>query len=140
MRNKDIDVFLGNWMPSQDNDIKSFVADGTVEVVRANLEGAKYTLAVPDYPYAAGLHDFADIHRFANELHASIVGIQPGKDGSRNILSILKQNAFGLGGFKLIESSEQGMLAEVERAVRDHAAIVFLAWDPHPMNVRLKLR
>jgi glycine betaine/proline transport system substrate-binding protein len=140
MRNKDIDVFLGNWMPSQDNDIKPFLADGTVEVVRANLEGAKYTLAVPDYTYAAGLHDFADIHRFANELHSSIVGIEPGNDGNRNILSILKQNAFGLGGFKLIESSEQGMLAEVERAVRDHAPIVFLAWDPHPMNVRFKLR
>jgi glycine betaine/proline transport system substrate-binding protein len=140
MRNKDIDVFLGNWMPSQDNDIKPFVADGSVEVVRANLEGAKYTLAVPDYTYAAGLHDFADIHRFANELHSSIVGIEPGNDGNRNILSMLQQNAFGLGGFKLIESSEQGMLAEVERAVRDHAPIVFLAWDPHPMNVRFKLR
>jgi len=32
------------------------------------------------------------------------------------------------------------MLAEVERAVRDHRPIVFLAWDPHPMNVRFKLR
>jgi hypothetical protein len=32
------------------------------------------------------------------------------------------------------------MLAEVERAMRDHAPIVFLAWDPHPMNMRFDLR
>ena len=53
---------------------------------------------------------------------------------------MLKQNQFGLGNFKLIESSEQGMLAEVERAYRAHAPIVFLAWDPHPMNMRFDLR
>jgi len=41
---------------------------------------------------------------------------------------MLRQNLFGLGTFKLIESSEQGMLAEVERAFRDRAPIVFLAW------------
>src|SRR5205823_4191941 len=51
MKNKDIDVFLGNWMPSQEGDRKSYVADGSVEVIRANLTGAKYTLAVPAYTY-----------------------------------------------------------------------------------------
>ena len=66
MKNGDIDVFLGNWMPAQDNDRKSYVADGSVEVVRANLEGAKYTLAVPAYTYQAGLHDFSDIARFGD--------------------------------------------------------------------------
>jgi glycine betaine/proline transport system substrate-binding protein len=39
-----------------------------------------------------------------------------------------------------VESSEQGMLAEVERAFHDHEPIVFLAWDPHPMNMRFNLR
>ena len=42
----DIDVFLGNWMPTMEAYIAPYKADGTVEVVRANLEGAKYTLAV----------------------------------------------------------------------------------------------
>jgi glycine betaine/proline transport system substrate-binding protein len=140
MKNKDIDVFLGNWMPSQDGDRKPFVDDGSVEVVRANLEGAKYTLAVPDYTYEAGLRDFADIQRYAKELDSAIYGIEPGNDGNRNVLSIIAQNQFGLGGFKLIESSEQGMLAEVERAFRSKRPIVFLAWDPHPMNMRFKLR
>jgi glycine betaine/proline transport system substrate-binding protein len=53
---------------------------------------------------------------------------------------LLKQNLFGLGDFKLIESSEQGMLAQVERAFHDHQPVVFLAWEPHPMNMRFKLK
>src|SRR5580700_1975581 len=140
MKNKDIDIFLGNWMPSQEGDRHAFVADGSVDVLGANLVGAKYTLGVPAYTYDAGLKDFADIQRFAAALNHSIYGIEPGNDGNRQILGIIAQNQFNLGSFKLIESSEQGMLAEVERAIRAHAPIVFLAWDPHPMNMRFQIR
>jgi ABC-type proline/glycine betaine transport system substrate-binding protein len=52
LKNKDIDVFLGNWMPSMEADRRNYVADGSVEVIRHNLTGAKYTLAVPAYTYA----------------------------------------------------------------------------------------
>ena len=140
MKNKDIDVFLGNWMPTQEGDSRAYVADGSIEVLGPNLSGAKYTLAVPSYTYDAGLKSFAYIQRFAPQLKNSIYGIEAGNDGNRLILSMLKQNLFGLGEFKLIESSEQGMLAEVERAYREHAPIVFLAWDPHPMNMRFDLK
>jgi glycine betaine/proline transport system substrate-binding protein len=140
MQNKDIDVFLGNWMPSQQADRSRYVEEGSVVVLGANLTGAKYTLAVPAYTYAAGLHDFKDIQRFAPALNHSIYGIEPGNDGNRLVLKMLKQNEFGIGDFKLIESSEQGMLAQVERAIRDKQPVVFLAWDPHPMNMRFDLK
>jgi glycine betaine/proline transport system substrate-binding protein len=140
MKNKDIDVFLGNWMPTQEADIKSYLKDGSVDVIGANLNGAKYTLAVPAYTYDLGLHDFADIQRFGPQLKYSIYGLEPGNDGDRLVLGMIKQNLFGLGNFKLVESSEQGMLAEVERAGRTRTPIVFLAWDPHPMNMRFDLR
>jgi glycine betaine/proline transport system substrate-binding protein len=140
MKNKDIDVFLGNWMPSMEGDRKPYLEDHSIDVVGPNLTGAKYTLGVPDYTYAAGLHDYADIQRFGPQLKNTIYGIEPGNDGNRLILSLIKQNQFGLGGFNLIESSEQGMLAEVERAIHNHEPIVFLAWDPHPMNMRFKLK
>ena len=140
MKNRDIDVFLGNWMPSQEGDRKPFVADGSVEVVRANLTGARYTLAVPAYLQAAGLRGFEDIQRFGEQLNWSIFGIEPGNDGNRLVLEMIRENRYGVGRFKIIESSEQGMLAEVERSVRNKAPIVFLAWDPHPMNMRFDLR
>jgi glycine betaine/proline transport system substrate-binding protein len=140
IQNRDLDVFLGNWMPAQEADRKPYDADGSVVVIGPNLVGAKYTLAVPAYAYAAGLKDFSDIHRFAAELNNSIYGIEPGNDGNRLVLRMLKQNEFGLGDFKLVESSEQGELAQVERAYRSKQPIVFLAWEPHPMNMRFDLK
>ena len=140
MKNKDIDVFLGNWMPAQDADRKPFLADGSVEVARPNLVGAKYTLATMAYTYAAGLHDFADIAKFGADLKHTIYGLEAGNDGNRHVLDIIKHNDFALGDFKLVESSEQGMLAEAERAKHEQRPIVFLAWDPHPMNKRFDLR
>ena len=130
LKNHELDVYLGNWMPAQGADRKPYVDDRSVEVIGANLEGAKYTLAVPDYAWDAGLKDFADIGRFAAPLKRTIYGIEPGNDGNRLVLKIIEENRFGLGGFKLVESSQQGMLAEVERAVRSREPIVFLAWAP----------
>jgi glycine betaine/proline transport system substrate-binding protein len=140
MKNKDIDVFLGNWMPSMEGDSRAYFADGSVEVVGANLTGAKYTLAVPAYTHEAGLKDFADISRFAKELKHEIYGIEPGNDGNRLLLEMIKKNQLGLGKFKLVESSEQGMLAQVERAYAARQPIVFLGWEPHPMNTRFEIR
>jgi glycine betaine/proline transport system substrate-binding protein len=86
-------------------------------VIRPKLTGAKYTLAVPAYTFAAGLRTFADIARFAPQLQNSIYGIEPGNDGNRLVLSMLRQNLFGLGSFKLIKSSEQGMLGSAPTGV-----------------------
>jgi glycine betaine/proline transport system substrate-binding protein len=140
MRNRDIDVFLGNWMPSQEGDRKRYMDEGSIEVVGANLSGAKYTLAVPSYTYETGLRDFKDIQRFAGALNNSIYGIEAGNDGNRLVLSMLEQNLYGLHDFHLIESSEQGMLAQVERATKAKLPLVFLAWEPHPMNMRFDLQ
>ena len=140
MKNRDIDVFLGDWQPMQEADRAPFIADGSVVEIGVNLVGAKYTLATPAYAQAAGLKDFADIQRFAPQLKNVIYGIEPGNDGNRLVLKMIKDNQFGLGKFQLVESSEQGMLAQVERAVRDKQPIVFLAWEPHPMNVRFDIR
>ena len=140
MKNKDIDAFLGNWMPAQGADRRPYDADGSISVVRPLLEGAKYTLATLDYSYDAGLKDFADVHKFADVLEHRLIGIEPGNDGNQHLLDMIAKSEFGLAGFTVVESSEQGMLAEVERAARAHKPIAFLAWDPHPMNVRFPIR
>ena len=140
MQAGNIDAFLGNWMPAQVNTRKPYLDDGSIEVVRPNLAGAKYTLAVPAYAYDAGLHDFSDVPRFAEALHHTVFGIESGNDGNRHILSMIQKNEFGFGSFHLVESSEQGMLSEVARAYAAKEPVLFLAWDPHPMNLRFDLR
>ena len=141
MKNKDIDVFLGNWQPSMENDRKPYVADKSVVVVGANLpEGAKYTLAVPEYTYDKGLKDFSDIAKFKDSLKDKIYGIEPGNDGNRLVLGLIKADKFGLKDFQVVESSEQGMLSEVQRATSHKEDVVFLGWAPHPMNVNFKIK
>jgi len=140
LRNRDIDVFLGNWMPSQKADRQPYLDDGSIEVVRANMTEAKYTLAVPAYLYEQGLRDFADIAKFAEPLKRKMYGIEPGNDGNRMMIELIEADRFGLGGFTLVESSEQGMLAQVERSYNAREAIVFFGWQPHPMNKRYDMR
>ena len=139
LQNKDIDVFLGNWMPSMAADIKPYADNGSVETVRANLEGAKYTLAVPQYVYDAGVKSFADIAKNADKFDGKIYGIEPGNDGNRLIQGMIDKNTFDLGKFKLVESSEAGMLSQIQRAERRQQWVVFLGWEPHPMNTRFKM-
>jgi len=139
LKNKDIDVFLGNWMPTMEADLKPFREDGSVEVLRENLEGAKYTLATNEAGAKLGIKDFADIVKNKDALEGKIYGIEPGNDGNRLILGMIDGDKFGLKGFEVVESSEQGMLAQVAKLDGDAKPIVFLGWEPHPMNANFKL-
>jgi glycine betaine/proline transport system substrate-binding protein len=140
IKSKQIDVFLGYWSPTMDPMIQPFVKAKQIEVLSTpNLTGAKYTLAVPDYVYNGGLKSFADIQKFADKLDGRIYGIEPGNDGNALIKKMIDGNQFGLGKFKLVESSEAGMLVQVQKAIREKQWIVFLGWEPHPMNVQMKI-
>ena len=139
MANKDIDVFLGNWMPTMEADLKPFREAKTVDVLDANLEGAKYTLTTNEAGAALGIKDFADIAKHKDALDNKIYGIEPGNDGNRLILGMIEGDKFGLKGMELVESSEQGMLAQAAKLNADGKPIVFLGWEPHPMNANFKL-
>ncbi|CAN7464167.1 choline ABC transporter substrate-binding protein [Rhizobium sp. LjRoot98] len=139
LKNKDIDVFLGNWMPTQEADVRPFLNDKSVESFGPNLEGAKYTLATNAKGAELGIKDFKDIAAHKAELDGKIYGIEPGNDGNRLIIDMTDKDTFGLKGFEVVESSEQGMLAQVARAEKDGTPVIFLGWEPHPMNSNFKL-
>jgi len=139
MAEGDIDVFLGNWMPTMEGDIATYREAGTVDTVRTNLTGAKYTLATNAAGVAAGITDFASIAAAADALDGKIYGIEAGNDGNRLIQDMIDGDVFGLSDFEVVESSEQGMLAQVERAVDREEPVVFLGWEPHPMNANFEL-
>lgn len=139
LKNGDIDVFLGNWMPTMEADIAPYREDGSVETVRTNLVGAKYTLAVNSAAAQLGIKSFSDIASHADALDESIYGIESGNDGNRIIQEMIDSNAFSLQDFKVVESSEQGMLAQVARAEQRDEPVVFLGWEPHPMNANFEL-
>jgi glycine betaine/proline transport system substrate-binding protein len=140
LKSKQIDVSLGYWWPVQEKAVQPFLEQKTIDKLEPpNLSGAKATLAVPSYAYDAGIKSFADIARHKDELNGTIYGIEPGSSANAKIQKMIDTNQFGLGGFKLVQSSEAGMLVTVERAIRDKKPVVFLAWEPHPMNIQMKI-
>ncbi|MBY6111582.1 choline ABC transporter substrate-binding protein [Halomonas sp. DP1Y21-3] len=139
MKNDDFDVFLGNWMPSMASISDPYVEQGDVDRLGANLEGAKYTLAVPQYVYDAGVTSVADLDEHADKFNSELHGIEAGNDGNELIQQMIDDDAFGLGDWSLIDSSEAGMLAELRARVPDETWMVFLGWEPHPMNTNFDM-
>ncbi len=139
MKNKEIDVFLGNWMPAQKSFIDDLNSAKAIEVIGQNLEGAKFTLAVPSYMAEKGIKDFSDLAKHGDEFDHKIYGIEPGAPANQNIQKIIADEKFGLKGWELVESGEQAMLAQVDRAGKSKKGVVFLAWAPHPMNEKFSI-
>jgi len=137
IKKNQIDVFLGYWSPSMTPIVEPFLKTKSITILdKPNLVGAKYTLAVPTYAFNAGLKTFADIPKFKAQLDGKIYGIEPGNDGNKLIADMISKNQYGLKDFKMVESSEAGMLTQVARSVKAKKMVVFLGWAPHPMNVQ----
>ncbi|RFC63060.1 choline ABC transporter substrate-binding protein [Fulvimarina endophytica] len=136
----DVDVFLGNWMPSQGAAIDPYLKAGQIDDLSVNLEGTKYNLAVPTYVYDEGLKSYQDLPKFKDQLEGKIYGIEPGNEGNDYLIGLTQKADSGLQGYEVVESSEQGMLAMVGRAYKQDKPIVFLGWEPHPMNANFDLK
>ncbi len=139
LKSGEIDVFLGNWMPAQQKFRDEADASGATLVLVQNLEGAKFTLAANKPGADLGVKDFADLDQFADKFKSTIYGIEAGAPANQSIAKIIEADKFGLGDWRLRESSEQAMLAQVQRNTASGTPTVFLAWAPHPMNAALDI-
>lgn len=135
-----VDAFLGYWKPIMDDNIQPFLDAGAVKVAaEPSLNDAVAVLAVPTYTAGQGLKTLADIARFKDQLDGKIYGIEAGSGANTAIQKMIDSDQFGLGGFKLVESSEAGMLSAVSRAVKNQKPVVFFGWRPHPMNLSMPI-
>ena len=139
LKNKDIDVFLGNWMPSMTADVKPYFDDKSVEFISQNLEGAGYGIVVPQYVADAGVKTLTDLGKFKDKFDGKIYGIEAGNDGNRIILGMISKPDNNLEGFELVESSEAGMLTQAEKMMKNQEWIAFLGWTPHPVMGEMKI-
>src|SRR3546814_18989985 len=101
-------------MPTMAADIGPYVEKGTVEVLGANLEGAKYTLALPQKAYDAGVRSFAALEAHRDQFGGRIHGIEPGNDGKRVIQKMDAEVAFALDERALDESTRHGIPPTLE--------------------------
>jgi glycine betaine/proline transport system substrate-binding protein len=139
LENKDVDLWLDNWMPSQTAETKPFLDKGTVVDLGTNLEGAGYGPVVPTYVADEGVKDLKDLSKFAEKFDSKFYGIEAGNDGNRIVQSKIDDPASGLSGWNLVESSEQGMLVEAQKKMAKKDWVAFLAWTPHPVMGQMDL-
>ena len=141
MKDGEIDVFLGNWMPAQQHFRDDLDAAKAAEVHRPEPRRAPSSPSRcrPPPPTELGVADFKDLAAHADAFDAKIYGIETGAPANQNLQKMIDAGDFGLGDWTLVESGEQAMLAQVTRAEKGGDAIVFLAWAPHPMNTAHEL-
>jgi glycine betaine/proline transport system substrate-binding protein len=130
-----VDAFLGNWMPSNSATLQPYIDDSSIVKLTTNLVGAKYTLAVPQYVYDAGVRSFSDLAKHADKFESEIYGLEANNDGNVIIENMISDNAYKLKEFKLVATSERIMLRKLSKKIKNNEWIAFLAWEPHPMNV-----
>ncbi len=133
----DLDVFLGVWRPSMNSMVEPYLpdsGDGSVTLAAQNLAPTIYRPAVPTYVAEQGITSLADVAENPEMFGGQLYGIEPGNDGNTIILDMIENDTYGFSDFDIVESSTEGMLAEVGRAVERQEPIAFLAWSPHWMN------
>jgi glycine betaine/proline transport system substrate-binding protein len=136
----DLDVFLGNWMPTMKIHFDKYSEKGSVQNVRVNLHDVVYKTAVPEYVYEAGVKSFEDLNEYADKFDKTIYGIEPGNEGNLIIKKAIDNNTYNLGEWNLKASSTAGMLSAAKRAINKEEWIAFNGWKPHYMNVMFDLR
>jgi glycine betaine/proline transport system substrate-binding protein len=131
------DAYLGNWWPSQKPVYGKLIDDKSVAVTGTLLTGTQYAPGIPGATAKKlGITSLADLAAHGDAFKHEILGIEPGSPGNQYILDAIKKNAYGLGKWKLVQSSTEAMLAEVTRRVAKDEPVVFLAWRPHWMVVK----
>jgi len=140
MQSGDVDLFLGAWLPAQEDLYTPRVEDGSLKRVANNVDGAQMTLAVPEYLYEQGITSFADLDAQREAFNGEIYGFGAGSAASEILHQAIDEDAWGLGDWELVDTSVVGMLSAARSAISREEPIVWVGWTPHWMNLELPMR
>lgn len=140
MESGDIDVFLGAWLPAQREMFTPRKASGVLIDVANNVDGAQMTLAVPANVYESGIQSFADLDEHRDQFNSRIYGFGAGSAASEILNDAIDSDAWGLGDWNLVDTSEVAMLSAARDAISREEPIVWVGWTPHWMNLELPMR
>ncbi len=139
LKNRNLDVFMEIMIPTMGKELKPYIKDNSIELIRKNLSGTKYTLAANSTAKSLEITRFDHIKDHGEALNYTIHGVETGSDGNMLIQKMIDNDRFGLGGFKLKASPEKELMMLVYQSIKSNQPLILLAWEPHPMNVRFTL-
>ena len=94
-------------------------------------------MAVPTYVAAAGVKSYDDLAAHADKFDRKIYGIEPGSN--QPLLDMITAGNHQPPRWEVVESSEAAMLMQVAKTAKTKDWVVFLGWEPHPMNLMYDL-
>ncbi len=144
------DAMLSAWLPTTHAEYMEKYGEHLRDF-GPNLEGARIGLVVPDVsvgrqtgsrgerarPYIHA-ESIPDLLKYADRFRHRIIGIDPQSGVMARAQEAIR--AYDLERFRLIDSSEASMLAELSNAIRHQQWIVVTGWTPHWMFARWKLK
>ena len=129
----DLDVFVEAWFPTMQTNLDAVDQDKLTSAV-TNLPEANFSVAVNEAACEAGVRSHEDLDQYKDRFDSTIYGIEPGNDGNQVVIDMIANDTYGLGDWEIVESSTNGMLAEVDRRVGEGEWVAFTGWEPHWMN------
>ncbi|MFP4533424.1 MAG: glycine betaine ABC transporter substrate-binding protein [Desulfobacterales bacterium] len=144
------DVMLSGWLPDTHGHYHKQFREQVVDL-GPNLEGTKIGFVVPDVtlgrltagtgirnqPYI-NIDSIEELKTHADKFNRRIVGIEP----EAGIMHKAKEamEAYDLDNFRLVESSEVALMAELSHAIRHQKWLVVTGWLPHWSFARWSLK
>jgi glycine betaine/proline transport system substrate-binding protein len=127
--NGDIDIYPSAWSEVTHEAYMEEYGDD-LEDLGAYYEGAKLTLAVPEYTDITSIEELK-----GNEdmFDSKIVGIEAGAGLTKTTKESVMPT-YGLEDYTLVESSTTAMLAELDKATKAEEDIVVTLWKPFWAN------
>jgi len=130
----DADAMVAAWLPATHAAYYAKLKN-KVDIVGANIEGAKIGWVVPDY---VTVDSIADIKANASMFGGKIIGIDPGAGLMR--ASEKAMTEYGLAPMQLVDGSDATMVAALKDAISRKQPIVVAGWTPHWMWAAFKLK
>ncbi len=120
------DFYMAAWLPVTHMDYFEDNKDGLVDH-NIVYEDAKIGLVVPEY---MDIDSVTELDEYKEELEGEITGIEPGA-GLMQATETALEEYDSLSDFTLLDSSESGMVAELQTRYDNEEPIVVTGWTPH---------
>ncbi|MCO6010161.1 ABC transporter permease/substrate binding protein [Actinoallomurus purpureus] len=122
----DIDLFFDAWLPATHADYYNRYKNKITDIGTWYQNASMQLAVLKDDPASS----VADLKGQSARYKGRVVGIEPGA-GEMKIVKNKVLPGYGLGDYKVLESSTAAMLAELNRSVQSKQPIVVTLWKPH---------
>ncbi|ACV69136.1 ABC transporter substrate-binding protein [Desulfohalobium retbaense] len=136
----EIDAYLAAWLPQQTDMFEPLKEKGAIDVININLDDAMTGFAVPTYVWEAGIHSVADLAPNADKFDSTLHTIEVGSGMHTTTEEMVKNDVASLGDWELASSTTPAMLTEVNEKTKSKEWVVFHAWKPHWMTIKIDMK